>query len=120
VVGVSCLECGEPAAEAGELIRRQLGHSVGDFFYFHVAQYSTAETWLSDRKGRRYDKPAQRLRFNLLTVLLAADLELVLSRIDGTKSRLSAYFRPVLTLAVQWHRRTHSLKMIQIREMDMN
>jgi hypothetical protein len=32
------------------LIRRQLGNSFGDFFNFHVAQYSTAETWLSGRK----------------------------------------------------------------------
>jgi hypothetical protein len=29
--------------EAGELIRLQLGNSFGDFFDFHVAQYSTAE-----------------------------------------------------------------------------
>jgi hypothetical protein len=36
------LERDEPAAEAGELIRRQLGHSFGDFFHFHVPQYSTA------------------------------------------------------------------------------
>ena len=45
------LERGEPAAEAGELIRRQLGNSFGDFFYFHVAQYSTAGAWLSDGRG---------------------------------------------------------------------
>jgi len=43
VIGVARLECGEPTAEAGELIRRQLGNSFGDFFDFHVAQYSTAE-----------------------------------------------------------------------------
>jgi hypothetical protein len=42
VISVARLECGEPAAEAGELIRRQLGNSFGDFFDFHVAQYSTA------------------------------------------------------------------------------
>jgi len=42
VVGAACLECDEPAAEAGELIRRQLGDNFGDFFEFHVAQYSTA------------------------------------------------------------------------------
>jgi hypothetical protein len=41
VIGAARLECGEPAAEAGELIRRQLGR----------AQYSTAEAWLSDGKG---------------------------------------------------------------------
>ena len=35
VVGAACLECGEPAAEADELIRRQLGNSIGDFFNFH-------------------------------------------------------------------------------------
>ena len=40
-----------PPAEAGELIRRQLGNKFGDFFDFHVAQYSTAEALLSDRKG---------------------------------------------------------------------
>jgi hypothetical protein len=51
VIGATRLECGKPAAEAGELIRRQLGNSFGDFFDFHVAQYSTAEAWLSDAKG---------------------------------------------------------------------
>jgi hypothetical protein len=52
VVGAARLECGEPTAEAGELIRRQLGDKFGDFFDFHVAQYSTAGAWLSDGKGR--------------------------------------------------------------------
>ena len=51
VIGAARLECGEPAAEAGELIRRQLSNSFGDFFDFHVVQYSTAEAWLSDGKG---------------------------------------------------------------------
>lgn len=51
MIGAARLECGEPAAESGELIRRQLGNSFGDFFDFHVAQYSTAEAWLSDAKG---------------------------------------------------------------------
>ena len=41
VVGAARLEGGEPAAEAGELIRRQPGNSFGDLFDFHVAQYST-------------------------------------------------------------------------------
>ena len=41
VVGAGSLECGEPAAEAAELIRRQLGNRFGDFFDFHAAQYST-------------------------------------------------------------------------------
>src|SRR5262245_63106488 len=41
VIGAAPLECGKPAAEAGEFIRRQLGNSFGDFFDFHVAQYST-------------------------------------------------------------------------------
>jgi len=31
----------EPTAEAGELIRRQLGDGFGDLFDFHAAQYST-------------------------------------------------------------------------------
>jgi hypothetical protein len=49
VIGAARLKCGEPAAEAGELIWRQVGHSFGDFFNFHVAQYSTgARAWLSD------------------------------------------------------------------------
>ena len=48
VVGAARLECCEPAAESGELIRRQLGNSFGDFFDFHVAEYTTAETWLRD------------------------------------------------------------------------
>jgi hypothetical protein len=41
VVGAARLECGEPVAESGELIRRQLGDDFGDFFDFHGAQYST-------------------------------------------------------------------------------
>ena len=40
VVGAARLERGEPAAEAGELIRRQLGDCFGDFFDFHAAQYT--------------------------------------------------------------------------------
>src|SRR5262249_60209126 len=55
VVGVACLECDEPAAEAGELIGRQLGDNFGDFFDFHVAQYSTAGAWLS--RGRINVRP---------------------------------------------------------------
>jgi hypothetical protein len=51
VIGTARLECDEPAAEAGELIRRQLGNSFGNFFDFHVAQYSTAGALLSDGKG---------------------------------------------------------------------
>jgi hypothetical protein len=42
VVGAARVECGEPAAESGELIRRQLGNNFSDFFDFHGAQYSTA------------------------------------------------------------------------------
>ena len=61
VIGAARLECGEPAAEAGELIRRQLGNSFGDFFDFHVAQYSTAEAWLSDGKGLGARPPHARL-----------------------------------------------------------
>jgi hypothetical protein len=40
VVAAARLECGEPPAEAGKLIWRQLGDSLGDFFDFHVMQYS--------------------------------------------------------------------------------
>ena len=61
VVGAARLERDEPAAEAGELIRRQLGNSFGDFFDFHVAQYSTAEAWLSDGKGLGARPPHARL-----------------------------------------------------------
>jgi hypothetical protein len=42
VVGAARLECGEPAAESGELIRRQLGNSFGDFFNFHGAQLTSS------------------------------------------------------------------------------
>jgi hypothetical protein len=42
VISAARLECGEPPAETGELIRRQLGNSFGDFFDLHVAQYSIA------------------------------------------------------------------------------
>src|ERR1700720_3436873 len=51
VVGAARLECDEPAAESGELIRRQLGDNFGDFFDFHGAQYSTGRAWFSDGKG---------------------------------------------------------------------
>ena len=37
VVGAARLERGQPAAEAGELIRWQLGNGFGDFFDFHVS-----------------------------------------------------------------------------------
>src|SRR3974390_1545837 len=50
VVGAARLECGEPAAESGELIRRQLGNSFGDFFDFHGAQFSVMT-------GRNFDPP---------------------------------------------------------------
>src|SRR3974377_711091 len=46
VVGAARLECGEPAAESGELIRRQLGNSFGNFFDFHgnmVLKFTTPE-----------------------------------------------------------------------------
>jgi hypothetical protein len=49
VIGAARLECGEPAAEPGELIWRQVGNRFGDFFNFHVPQYSTgARALLSD------------------------------------------------------------------------
>src|SRR5215469_7505717 len=52
VVGAARLECGEPAAESGELIRRQLGNSFGDFFDFHGAPtLSTAWTGCRLRRG---------------------------------------------------------------------
>jgi hypothetical protein len=51
VVGAAGLECREPAAEAGELIRRELDDGFGDFFDFHVTPYSTAAAWLSRGMG---------------------------------------------------------------------
>src|SRR5262249_21322842 len=53
------LERSEPAAEASELIRRQLGNSFGDFFDLHVTQYTT---WLSDGKLRGLGR--RRLKFD--------------------------------------------------------
>ena len=49
VVGAARLECGEPAAGSGELIRRQLGNSFGDFFDFHGAQLTSLNllSWVS-------------------------------------------------------------------------
>src|SRR5215469_4489085 len=49
VVGAARLECGEPAAESGELIRRQLGNSFGNFFDFHEAQLTSSNLlfWVS-------------------------------------------------------------------------
>src|SRR5215469_16951320 len=47
VVGAARLECDEPAAESGELIRRQLGNSFGDFFDFHGAP-TLSTAWTGD------------------------------------------------------------------------
>ena len=49
VVGAARLECGEPSAESGELIRRELGNSFGDFFDFHGAQLTSSNLlfWVS-------------------------------------------------------------------------
>jgi hypothetical protein len=52
VISTTRLECDEPATKASELIRRQPGNSFGDFFNFHVTQYSTAEIWLGPLLGR--------------------------------------------------------------------
>jgi hypothetical protein len=57
MIGAARLECGEPAAEASELIRRQLGNSFGDFFDFHVTQYSTGKVWLGDGMGLAPRRP---------------------------------------------------------------
>ena len=40
MIGAARFERGEPPAEAGELIGRQLSNRLGDFFDLHVAQYS--------------------------------------------------------------------------------
>ncbi len=42
VVGAARLECVKPAAETGELIRRQLGNGFGDLFDFHAAPIRSA------------------------------------------------------------------------------
>jgi hypothetical protein len=52
VVGAARLECGEPAAEARELIRRQVGDGFGDFFDFHAAHYSTGRVERGKEIGR--------------------------------------------------------------------
>ena len=51
VVGAARLECDEPTAESGELIRRQLGNSFGDFFDFHGAQLTSSSPPRSNRWG---------------------------------------------------------------------
>ena len=59
VAGAARLECDELAAEAGELIRRQLGDSFGDLFDFHAAQYNTIEARRTDLDAHRdYDLTA--------------------------------------------------------------
>jgi hypothetical protein len=61
VVGAARLECGAPTAEAGELIRRQLGNGFGDYFDFHVAQYGTAGLgWAVEWDWLRSSKPKLR------------------------------------------------------------
>ncbi len=50
MVGAARLECAEPAAEAREFIRRQLGNSFGDVFDFHVVKYSSFLTWADLRQ----------------------------------------------------------------------
>ena len=59
VISAARLECGEPPAETGELIRRQLGNSFGDFFNLHVMQYSI-ERLVERRKMIGY-QPAEML-----------------------------------------------------------
>ena len=54
VVGAARHECGEPAAEAGELIRRQLDDCLGDLFDFHAAQYNTIEA-----QANRFGRPSR-------------------------------------------------------------
>jgi hypothetical protein len=44
MTGAARVESHEPAAEASEFIRLQVGNRFGDFFDFHVADYSTAES----------------------------------------------------------------------------
>ena len=51
VVAAAGLECGKPAAEAGELIRRQLDDGFGDFFDFHAGEYSSAGGLVKRGKG---------------------------------------------------------------------
>ena len=50
VVSAACLECREPAAEAGELIRRQLGDGQR-FLRLSCGEYSTAGSPVEPRKG---------------------------------------------------------------------
>jgi hypothetical protein len=52
VITTARLECDEPATKASELIRREPGNSFGDFFNFHVTQYSTAEIWQGPLLGQ--------------------------------------------------------------------
>src|SRR5262249_35502562 len=47
MIGLARLECREPAAEASELIRRQLGDGFGDFFDLHVS--SIVPGWVRER-----------------------------------------------------------------------
>jgi hypothetical protein len=51
VIGAARLECSEPAAEPRQLIRRELGNGFGDFFDFHVPQYSSRRGLVEVRKG---------------------------------------------------------------------
>ncbi len=62
VVGAARFESGEPAAKAGELVRRQLDNSFGDFFDFHAAQYSTAGSWLTSALAPKADQISQRTK----------------------------------------------------------
>jgi hypothetical protein len=50
-VSAACLECREPAAEAGELIRRQLGDGFSDFFDFHAGSIAPPGARFEPRKG---------------------------------------------------------------------
>src|SRR5215467_7664730 len=50
----------EPPAEAGELIGRQLGNHLGDFFDLHVAQYNRSGLGFAD--GLCKDCPVKNLR----------------------------------------------------------
>jgi hypothetical protein len=77
VIGAARFERGEPPAETGELIGRQLGNGLGDFFDFHVAHYSriyrealdvdAGRTGLATVVGKRIeDVSADAVRFLVL------------------------------------------------------
>ena len=89
-------ECGEPAAEAGELIRRQLGNGFGDFFDFHLRSTAPLRGMVLVRLLSHSMRLYRRLlNFAHVSVVYSSNLPILL----GDRDRVPTGFRNNATVA---------------------